>query len=46
MPVSLDSSTSRVDVAVRGEVSLGLGQRPWFWRVCAYIVEECDVCQK
>lgn len=27
MPVSLDSSTSRVDVAVKGEVCLGWGQR-------------------
>lgn len=27
MPVSLDSSTSRVVVAVRGEACLGLGQR-------------------
>lgn len=43
--VSLDSSTSRADVAVRGEVWLSLGQRPRFWRVCAYIVQECDVCQ-
>lgn len=40
--VSLDSSTSRVDVAVRGEVCLSLGQRPCFWRVCAYIVQEWE----
>lgn len=43
MPVSLDSSTSRVDVAVRGEACLGLGQGP---KEVLEGLQECDVCQK